>query len=218
MRQARDSARIRRSPKPHRFLGTWTVAVILFVLLVAAGCGGDDDTESFSQPITDLGTTTTVSAEAGLLDDIVAALADQALIVRPDTQLLCVAEGAIAAVGSERLMSVGAPDDFDLAALNETEQQGLIDAMVDCADGALLTNPDLVGLAIPAESVSCLLDEVEETGLADDLVRAALATTPEQAMADQTVPIVETLAECLSVQEIAQIVEAFGLVSFLPGG
>lgn len=208
----RPTARRRR--KPGRM-----VAAIAAVALVAVGCGGDDgDTESFSDPVTNfLATTTMPDTEAGLVDEIVEALAAQGRVPRPDAQLRCIAEGAVAAVGAEQLTAAGAPDTFDGTLLDEAGLEALIAEVTACADpGALLLNPDVVGVEISPESVACLVDEVERTGFAEDVIRAAVASGPDEALASQMVPIVETLGTCLTVLEIAQVVESLGLVSFLP--
>ncbi len=197
------------------------IVTIATIALLTSGCGGDDgNTETFSDPVTDfLATTTMPNAESDLVDDIVEALAAQARIPRSDEQLRCVAEAAVAAVGAEQLIAAGAPapGTFDGTLLDEAGQSALIAEVIACGDGgSLLMDPDVVGVPISPESVACLQAEAERTGIVEDVIRAAVASGPDQALASNMVPIVETLGACLTVQEIARVVESFGLVSFLP--
>lgn len=197
------------------------IGLITAIALVAAGCGGTD-TESFSDPVDDFLVTTTAPApESQLIDDIVTALAAQTRIPRPDAQLRCVAEAAVDAVGADQLIAAGAPaaGTFDGTLLDGPSQEALIDEVIACVEiGSLLMDSDVLGTAVSSESVSCLVEEIETNGLAETLIRALVATGPDQALATNVVPIVETLAACLTLAEVASVVEAFGLVSLLPGG
>lgn len=194
-------------------------AATLFMVVVAAGCGGSEETESFSEPI-ELGTTPQTSTHSGLEDDIVSALGQGSLVPRPESQLRCIAQEAIASVGADALVDAGAgtPGTFDAALLDPDARDSLVDAVLACADiGSLLLDTEAVGVAISADSVSCLADDVARSGLDERLVRAAVAAGPERALADNLAEIAETMSRCLSLQQIAQIFEGFGLVGFLPG-
>ncbi len=199
---------------------TRLTCILVAIALLAAGCGDDGDTESFSDPVT-LNTTGSSSTETELINEIVAALSAQARVPRPEAQLRCIAEAAVAAVGAEDLVAAGAPEQgtFDGTLLDATGQQALLDDLKACIDvGSLLADANLLGVEIAPESVSCLTEEVERSGLFETLVRAIVADGPDQAMVENIGPLTQTLATCLSLPEIAALMDAFGLVSFLPGG
>jgi hypothetical protein len=135
--------------------------------------------------------------------------------------LRCIAEAAVAAVGAEELLAAGAParGTFDGTLLDAAGQQALLDDLKACVDiGSVLTDGNLAGVEIAPESVSCLTDRIEQNNGFETLVRAIAAEGPEEAIVANIRPITETLAACLSLPEVAALMDAFGLVPFLPGG
>jgi hypothetical protein len=208
----RSGSRGRRRIRP--------ACLLIVIALVAAGCGDDGGTESFSDPIT-LPTTGASSVETDLINDFVATLESMARVPQPEARLRCIAEAAVTAVGAEELIAAGAParGTFDGTLLDAAGQQALLEGLKACVDiGSVLTDANLVGVEIAPESVSCLTDEIEQNNGFETLARAIVAGGPEQAIIANIGPITETLASCLSLQEVAALMDAFGLVPFLPGG
>ena len=207
--------------RPCRLARTTGLACILAAIaLVAAGCGGGEDTESFSDPIV-LPTTSASSVETNLINDFVATLESMARVPQPEARLRCIAEAAVAAVGAEELIAAGAParGTFDGTLLDAAGQQALLDDLEACVDiGSVLTDASVAGVEIAPESASCLIDRIEQNNGFETLARAITADGPEQATIANIGPITATLAACLSLPEVAALMEAFGLVPFLPGG
>ena len=199
--------------------GVRLTAILIAMTLVAAGCDDSGETESFSDPVS-LGTTSTASAEAELIEDIVAELSTAAPIPAREDQFRCAAEAAVAAVGVDRLIAAGVPAQgtFDGTLLDAPGQTALIQEIEGCRDiGSLLGDGDRMGVAVPPQAAACIADSIERTGIFETIVRAAGVSGPDQAIVDNIVPIIETLAGCLTVLEVAALVDALGLTSFLPG-
>ena len=200
-----------------------SLAMLLGLALVGGSCGGSDSTsrtEGFAPPVTAFSepsvATSTVDDEAAFEESLVTGILSAAPgpILGSEDTARCAASAATAAIGVEALTRAGAPGRFDFAALSAEDQDLLVEALGSCIDVAtLLTDSEAAGIALASESAACVAEQVEQTGLGADILRAGLAAMDLQIPEDEAVRLLEALTACLDPDEIATLLSLLGVGS-----
>jgi hypothetical protein len=78
---------------------------------------------------------------------------------------------------------------------------------------ALLADRQATGVALASESAACVSEQVEQTGLMADILRAGLTAMELEIPEDVAVRLLEAFTACLTPDEIATLLAMLGIGS-----